>query len=208
MPQFSLPEQGWDLPGWFGKLPGTGDFAQRRLSQRFVQVWDEWLQLNLFELRNRYEHWSEKYLQAPIWYFRIGTGVINANEWIGVLMPSVDSVGRYFPLTLAVELFPLNDEVSDAAQYIQKWWTLSSELALRALESDQDAANFDSTLTEVFKGKRLFDAHIQIFDKTPQDGHSLWLTSDANQQFIVHEVAGLPKESIFNDLFGSNSATL
>jgi type VI secretion system protein ImpM len=208
MPQFSLPEQGWDLPGWFGKLPGTGDFAQRRLAPRFVQVWDEWLQLNLFELRNRYEDWHENYLQAPIWYFRLGSGIINGNEWIGVLMPSVDSVGRYFPLTLAVELFPLNDEVTDAAQYIQKWWTLSGELALKALEGDQDAAHFDNTLTEVFKGKRLFDTHIQIFDKTPQQGHSLWVTSDAHHQFVVHEAAGLPKEAVFNDLFGSRSATL
>lgn len=208
MSLFSLPEQGWDLPGWFGKLPGTGDFAQRRLSHRFVQVWDDWLQHNLFELRNQQEDWSEKYLQAPVWHFRLGAGLINANEWIGVLMPSVDSVGRYFPLTLAVELFPLNDDVADAQEYIQQWWSVSSELALRALEGDQDAASFDLALCDIFKGKKPLEVHVPDFDKTPAQGYSLWLSNSQSQQNLVQEVCGLPKEAVFNSLFGSNSVTL
>jgi hypothetical protein len=31
MVQFGLPKQGDAVPAWFGKLPGIGDFAQRRL---------------------------------------------------------------------------------------------------------------------------------------------------------------------------------
>ena len=208
MSLFSLPEQGWDLPGWFGKLPGTGDFAQRRLSHRFIQVWDAWLQLNLFELRNLHEDWSEKYLQAPVWHFRLGADLINANEWIGVLMPSVDSVGRYFPLTLAVELFPLNDELADAQEYIQQWWSVSAELALRALEGDQDAASFDIALSEVFKLKKPLGVHIPVLDKTPPEGYSLWLANNHCQQDFVQEMCGLPKQAVFNGLFGSNSVTL
>ncbi len=208
MSLFSLPEQGWDVPGWFGKLPGTGDFAQRRLSARFIEVWDAWLQHNLFELRNLHEDWSEHYLQAPVWHFRLGADLINANEWIGVLMPSVDSVGRYFPLTLAVELLPLNDDASEVQDYVQQWWSRSSEMALRALEGDQDAASFDTVLNEVFKGRQPLDAHIQIFDKTPPPGYSLWLANHQSQHKFVHEVWGLPKEAVFNSLFGSNSVTL
>jgi type VI secretion system protein ImpM len=208
MALFSLPDQGWDLPGWFGKLPGTGDFAQRRLSPCFVQVWDAWLQHNLFELRNLHEDWSENYLQAPVWHFRLGADLINANEWIGILMPSVDSVGRYFPLTLAVELLALNDDASDAQDYIQQWWSRSSEMALRALEGDQDAASFDTVLSEVFKGRQSLDAKIQIFDKTPAQGYSLWLANHQSQTNCVHEVFGLPKEAVFNGLFGSHSVTL
>ena len=31
-------------PGWFGKLPGMGDFAHRRLPEPFRSAWDRWLQ--------------------------------------------------------------------------------------------------------------------------------------------------------------------
>ncbi|MGO8543079.1 TagF domain-containing protein, partial [Rhizobium leguminosarum] len=31
------------LPAWFGKLPGMGDFAHRRLPQDFLAAWDQWL---------------------------------------------------------------------------------------------------------------------------------------------------------------------
>ena len=34
---------GTGVPGWFGKLPGLGDFASRRLPDTFVAAWDRWL---------------------------------------------------------------------------------------------------------------------------------------------------------------------
>ena len=32
------------LPGWYGKLPFIGDFANRRLPSAFINAWDDWLQ--------------------------------------------------------------------------------------------------------------------------------------------------------------------
>jgi len=31
------------LPGFYGKMPATGDFVTRRLPGDFVRVWDRWL---------------------------------------------------------------------------------------------------------------------------------------------------------------------
>jgi hypothetical protein len=61
-----------ELPGWFGKLPGMGDFAHRRLPESFRAVWDPWLQRGLARLRDRHADWTSHYLEAPIWCFALG----------------------------------------------------------------------------------------------------------------------------------------
>ncbi|WP_164076542.1 type VI secretion system-associated protein TagF, partial [Stenotrophomonas maltophilia] len=43
--------------------------------------------------------WTAVFLKAPIWRFWCGSSVLGTSL-IGALMPSVDGVGRYFPLTV------------------------------------------------------------------------------------------------------------
>ncbi|RUZ99042.1 type VI secretion system-associated protein TagF, partial [Mesorhizobium sp. M7A.F.Ca.US.002.01.1.1] len=38
------------LPGFYGKMPATGDFVTRRLTGDFVRVWDRWLAQHLVPL--------------------------------------------------------------------------------------------------------------------------------------------------------------
>ena len=90
------------LPGWYGKLPGLGDFAARRLDKAMVGVWDGWLQDGLQALRQQ-PGWLDAYLQSPVWCFALGAGVLGPQRWLGVMMPSVDAVGRYFPLAIFFE---------------------------------------------------------------------------------------------------------
>lgn len=88
--------------GWFGKMPSLGDFASRRLPDAFVDPWDRWLQAGLLQARGqRGEDWVEGYLVAPIRRFWIAPGTLGDGGWAGLLMPSVDRVGRHFPFTLA-----------------------------------------------------------------------------------------------------------
>lgn len=90
------------LPGWYGKLPALGDFVGRRLPPAFVDRWDDWLQDVLQATRQRFgPDWSQRYLVSPIWRFACAPGVIDGRIWTGVMMPSVDSANRYFPLTIA-----------------------------------------------------------------------------------------------------------
>lgn len=92
-------------PGWFGKLPMLGDFASRRLSAPFVTACDAWLSEGVAASRQQLgERWLDSYLTAPLWRFAWGPGVVDEAWWYGVLMPSVDSVGRYFPLLVALPL--------------------------------------------------------------------------------------------------------
>src|SRR5512139_3843786 len=93
------------MPGWYGKIPNLGDFASRRLPSRFIVAWDDWLQRALASSRAQLGgQWLDLYLTSPVWRFLLMPGVCGSAAWAGVLMPSVDRVGRYFPLTIALEL--------------------------------------------------------------------------------------------------------
>jgi type VI secretion system ImpM family protein len=91
--------------GWYGKLPGLGDFISKRLPDEFVKPWDAWLQAGMIEGKATFEEdWEEHYLTFPIWRFLVEGGTLGEAAWMGLLMPSVDRVGRLFPFTIALPL--------------------------------------------------------------------------------------------------------
>lgn len=129
-----MNEQRPGAPGWYGKLPAIGDFATRRLSPAFITSWDAWLQECLSESRAQLgEHWLDVYLNSPVWRFALMPGVIADAAWAGVLMPSVDSVGRYFPLTVACTL-PTAPAPTLEVLRAHAWFDEIEQLALQALE--------------------------------------------------------------------------
>ncbi len=91
--------------GLFGKLPSHGDFLRRRASDGFVDAWDAWLRECLAESRAALgERWLDVYLTSPAWRFVCAAGTCGPDPVIGLMVPSVDRVGRYFPLTLVANL--------------------------------------------------------------------------------------------------------
>jgi type VI secretion system protein ImpM len=91
--------------GWYGKLPALGDFAGRRLPAEFVARWDDWLQRGMARSRSDLgERWMELYLTFPVWRFIVPGDKPEQFAWCGVLLPSVDRVGRCFPLTICRRL--------------------------------------------------------------------------------------------------------
>ena len=50
------------------------------------------------------DRWLEVYLTSPVWRFSGAAGACGPAPVIGVMAPSVDRVGRYFPLTIVAEL--------------------------------------------------------------------------------------------------------
>lgn len=132
--------------GFYGKLAGRGDFVTRRLPREFVEPWDHWLQAGLSASHEQLgEGWLECYLTSPLWRFVLAPGCCGAQTVTGVLMPSVDRVGRYFPLTLA---HGLDTEVSpDAlARDAGDWYANAEALALATLEESLDFDGWDATV--------------------------------------------------------------
>ena len=180
------------LPGWFGKLPGMGDFAYRRLPGSFYENWDGWLQEGLAGLRARHPgDWVGRYLGSPLWCFALGSDVAGAKAWVGVLMPSVDSVGRYFPFTLACEF----DEHIDTIA----WWACAARAALDALTAGLNAQRLEALLAQRF-GE--CGASGQAAPLPP--GQSSWcegahFEDDTGQRLTF---TGLPRGAQFDVLFG------
>lgn len=124
------------MPGFFGKIPAHGDFVTRNLARGFLDVWDGWLQACMAESRARLgDEWLDAYLTSPIWRFALSPGVCGAGAWAGVLMPSVDRVGRYFPLTIATAL-EAGVTPFDVAAHETGWFGAAEALALHALDDD------------------------------------------------------------------------
>lgn len=126
-------------PGWYGKLPSLGDFASRRLAHELIEPWDAWLAEEIGELRNGYpDHWLQAYLDSPTWRFVLGTGVLGAHQaqpLAGILMPSVDRVGRYFPLTIVAPL-PGLPRRAEHAEALFNWLHALDDIAADAMQED------------------------------------------------------------------------
>ena len=133
--------------GFFGKLPGHGDFVTRALPADFIRRWDEWLQASLSASRQQLgDAWLEFYLTSPVWCFALSAGVCGRAAVAGVLIPSVDRVGRYFPFTLAC---PLPDACRPLGLWrtAAAWYAAAEELALSALHEQASlAALLEGTL--------------------------------------------------------------
>jgi type VI secretion system protein ImpM len=203
MEHYVVPRQGLDVPAWFGKLPGMGDFAQRRMVPGFLEVWDRWLQHGLQQMRAQRDDWLAYYLEAPLWCFALGRGVVGIKPWIGVLMPSVDSVGRYFPLTLAIELeHDAQAAADDPMAGMRHWWARSAQAALSALDADLDATGFDAALQHQFGALSGQAESVSAIAALPEAGTSSWFANMQTPNEVSYTVPGLPANVFFDVLFG------
>ncbi|MGE4047694.1 MAG: type VI secretion system-associated protein TagF [Acetobacteraceae bacterium] len=88
--------------GFYGKLPARGDFVRAGLPREFVDPWDAWLQRVLPASRTMLrDGWEPAWLEAPVWRFALPPGLCGPFPVVGLWMPSVDRVGRYYPLMIA-----------------------------------------------------------------------------------------------------------
>ncbi len=134
-----------NLVGFYGKLPSHGDFLSRRLPRQFVEPWDHWLQDGISASREQLgKSWLDTFLVSPIWHFGLAPGLCGGDAWTGVMMPSVDRVGRYFPLTLAAKVDPMQlPLLFDPAC---GWFGALTQLAFSSLDYQFDLQAFDDGL--------------------------------------------------------------
>lgn len=135
-----------DAPGWYGKLPALGDFAHRRLPPSFIEPWDDWLRQGLAAGRAALgQDWLGHYLGAPVWRFVLLPGVIGPDAWAGVLLPSVDRVGRYFPLTVCASL-PAVAPLGRSLAALDGWLAQLERSALLGLDPDHGLEDLEAAL--------------------------------------------------------------
>lgn len=135
-------------PGYFGKLPSRGDFLSRRVPPAIAAAWDGWLAGLTTAVRDAAgDAWPDVWLTAPLWHFALGASVLGASAAgvsrvpgpgaAGLLIASVDRVGRMFPFTI----------IGPCTGVPEPAWSAAIEaLALDALADDFDPGTLDRAL--------------------------------------------------------------
>lgn len=138
--------------GYFGKIPARGDFLRRNLPGAFVEPWDDWLQRAISTSKEELgEAWLDGYLTSPIWRFVLAEGVCGEAAVAGVLMPSVDSVQRYFPLTIAA-LLPAGAAPFAVAGRGGAWFAEAEEAALGCLDNGSTLEDLEAGVAALGPG--------------------------------------------------------
>lgn len=88
--------------GFYGKLPDAGGFVQQHLCSAFVAAWDRHFQRAVETARHELgEQWCAAWERGEAWRFVLSPGVCGSSAWCGLTGPSVDCLGRGFPMVLA-----------------------------------------------------------------------------------------------------------
>jgi len=121
------------IRGFAGKIPARGDFVQGGLPRDFTDPWHDWQSAVIAGSRALMdEAWLDAFLEAPVWRFVLPPGLCGTRAAIGLIMPSVDKVGRYFPLTFAA----LSDDGAPDPAAWGGWLDAVEDLGRLALEED------------------------------------------------------------------------
>lgn len=130
--------------GFYGKLPSHGDFLRRRVSDAFVDTWDAWLRECLAASQTALgDRWLDVYLTSPAWRFACAAGACGPLPVMGVVAPSVDQAGRYYPLTLVAEL-PVEVNLIPAAWGSESFFQRAEAVVIETLATERvDFDRFD-----------------------------------------------------------------
>lgn len=146
------------VAGFWGKLPARGDFVGAGLPAAAVAAFEDWSRAAIAESRAALgEAWDARWMAAPIWRFRLGPAVAGPVPLAGLWLPSVDSVGRRFPLILA----------ADARHADDAWLDAVEALGLEAVTADLDPDSLAG---------RLPPAHAEA-GAAPLSRRSVWWTA-------------------------------
>jgi len=132
------------MAGLYGKIPGKGDFIKRNVTDFDIDIVDKWFQQGMQKSRSHLEsQWLQKYAVAPIWHGYLPSGLVCNSACLVVFMPSVDRVGRHFPLILIQPLETQLRTFDDLKKY-SSWFVLAEELLLDGLEPDVNYEQFSA----------------------------------------------------------------
>jgi type VI secretion system protein ImpM len=173
--------------GLYGKLPSKRDFIAIGAPRDFLNAWEPWLQGGISASRTMLgERWQPAFLTAPIWRFWLGADICGTSV-IGAFMPSLDGVGRYFPLTL-VACADDNGAIPPPELGAQDdWFGAAEEFLMSTLDQN---INFEAITADLAR----LPVPFQEFSKTP--AQDMVVQSDGT-------IAVAAGEQNFADLFGS-----
>lgn len=154
--------------GFFGKLPCRGDFLRQGLPDDFVGPWDAWVTAGLEAGRHAMgDVWDDAYMTMPPWHFLLAPGACGPLAAAGVLVPSVDRVGRRYPFAIVLA------STAPLPSPAEAWFSAAERSALRglALPCDAEPSGLLVGLGDAWAPAASWAS------EAPGDGGSLWSTA-------------------------------
>lgn len=222
----------------YGKLISKRDFIALDLPNGFLARWEPWLQGSMSAAMHEFgASWPQIFFTAPIWRFWFGSAVLGT-QVLGVMMPSMDGVGRQFPLTLLAT--PEEGRIFRSLLHDPQtsWFEKAEDLLLSTLE---DGITFDATSSALqalnlplsamvpdlpdgvseFSGVTIAVGHPDADDAMPLSGlvaaqrarqdetRTLWWTiGGENYPPLAFEAAGLPPAALFAQMMRSRTPVI
>ncbi|WP_227271913.1 type VI secretion system-associated protein TagF [Roseobacter weihaiensis] len=188
--------------GYFGKVPVHGDFVGHGLPRPVEDALDTWLRAAMRASQAQLGRgWLDAFLVTPVWHFAAPPGTFGPVSVLGVMMPSVDRVGRYFPLVIAAA-FPLPMMQALHAVDGGGFYPRAEATALSILDSSLSLGQFNQAIDAL----PLPDAdRIAAVQRKAADAlreTTVWWTPGNDP----HWLDGLPPPESFADVFMASAA--
>lgn len=189
--------------GFYGKIPSVGDFVHRGLAGSSIALMDGWLQRGMASMRSSSQDPQAGHMVSPITYFIMPEKIWAESPVTGLFVPSVDRVGRQFPLLM---MTPLQEnfraDCSSAIGSLKRatdsaLGALHDRLSPDALYSrltDEEAPQDCSDDPEFMRFSSVLHAFAANSD------HSFWWQSEASAGVRVLECSATPDEQLFCSL--------
>ncbi|MFW8643317.1 type VI secretion system-associated protein TagF [Rhizobium beringeri] len=187
-----------DRIGFFGKLPSHGDFVSMGLGRNLQAALDAWLQSGLqASQRELGEDWERRFRMMPAWRFIVERGLWGSATIAGVLLPSLDRVGRSFPLVIAAQLHGFAEHPRQL--YLDDtWFTAAEAIAESSARRDFDINHFTASLKRL---RTLRPADLAenetLQDNVSGRGTLWWRINSEDRRAKGFRVSGAPTPRIF-----------
>ncbi|RWX81504.1 type VI secretion system-associated protein TagF [Neorhizobium lilium] len=196
-----------DRLGFFGKLRTHGDFVSIGMGRSLQTFLDAWLQAGLQAVqRDGGSDWERQFRAMPSWRFVVGRALWGPATIAGIIVPSLDRVGRSFPLVLAAQLHDFAGHPRRIRQD-ETWFTAAEAIAETCLRKDFDIDNFTSRLSKL-RGLRPADLAEDDFgpNSSSVSGSLWWRIDPQDRQVREFRSVGAPLPEHFAKLVHNGSA--
>lgn len=146
--------------GFIGKLPQRGDFVSRKLPSIFSTPWNDWSEQLVSVCKElQPNNTDELWYRLPVYRFYLSSAIAGDNAWLGITMPSSDSVGRLYPFCLARNIGPRSRPTQALRQH------------------EPFFAQLEQTIVSLFSNKLQFDhltdalINLDAATASPSDSH-------------------------------------
>ena len=135
--------------GFIGKMPGHGDFVEGGGAFETRRALLDWARGGLAAGRQARgpNAFVDDFLVMPIWRFALAPGLLTRAAAVGAICPSVDAVGRAFPLIIVAQMAGVVPAQAFAAH--AAWFDDAQALLLEALAPDMTAADLEARLPAI-----------------------------------------------------------